>query len=168
MEITSEMRDNVKAILPEKYDSLPDIDLYMDQLLEYITRTPISISGDEKLTSSMVNNYIKSGVIPRANGKRYSKEHIADLSMIIRLKQVLSINDTGFLMDTLKNTDEHYYDTFRDALSDELISTSKRVEEFNGSKEALALQLAIASYISQVACQELISDISTKNKEINK
>lgn len=168
MEITSEMSDSVKAILPEKYDSLPDIDLYMDQLLEYITRTPISISGDEKLTSSMVNNYIKSGVIPRANGKRYSKEHIADLSMIIRLKQVLSINDTGFLMELLKNTDEHYYDTFRDTLSDELISISKRVEEFNGPKEALALKLAIASYISQVACQELISDISTKNKEINK
>ena len=45
-----------------RYDEIPDIDLYMDQLLAYIDKVlgPLFVNQQEKiLTTSMVNNYVK-------------------------------------------------------------------------------------------------------------
>ena len=41
----------------------------------------------------MINNYVKSKLIPRPIGKKYSREQIALLSMIVALKQVATIED---------------------------------------------------------------------------
>ena len=45
----------------------------------------------------MVNNYIKDGVVPRAEGKRYHAEHLAYLTMVCVLKQVLAVKDAALL-----------------------------------------------------------------------
>ena len=55
---------------PEPWDAIPDIDLYMDQVLNYMQRQHLGLKIDEKLTSSMVNNYTKQGVMPKAKGKK--------------------------------------------------------------------------------------------------
>lgn len=83
----------------EKYDlpaweALPKLDLYMDQVItlmeQYLSiyRAP----KDKLITSSMINNYVKLGVIPKPNKKRYSRIHLAYLIMVCSLKQVLSIS----------------------------------------------------------------------------
>ena len=95
MSTVETLESSIHMVEPEKYEALPDIELYMDQLVEYLSRTPMSLRRGDKLTGAMVNNYIKSGLLPRAKGKRYSRQHIADLAMIVRLKQVLSVSDTG-------------------------------------------------------------------------
>ena len=56
-----------------RYDEIPDIDLYMDQLLVYIDKVlaPLSVNEQEKaLTTSMVNNYVKQGILPATVKKR--------------------------------------------------------------------------------------------------
>lgn len=68
------------------YDRLPDIDLYMDQVIEYLSRQSVSSRENDKISSAMINNYIKDGLLPRANDKKYSREHLAYLMMISRLK----------------------------------------------------------------------------------
>ncbi|WP_165005352.1 MULTISPECIES: DUF1836 domain-containing protein [unclassified Enterococcus] len=76
------------------WEDLPDLDLYMDQVRTLVDRylSPV-IQGDKHplLTSSMVNNYVKLGLIPAPIKKRYNKEHVAFLIAITTLKQVLTI-----------------------------------------------------------------------------
>ncbi|KAF1299604.1 fatty acid-binding protein DegV [Enterococcus sp. JM4C] len=77
-----------------KWEELPELDLYMDQVLTLIDRYLSPVIQPEKhtlLTSSMVNNYVKLGLIPAPEKKRYSKRHVAFLVAITLLKQVLTI-----------------------------------------------------------------------------
>ncbi len=76
------------------WDELPDLELYMDQVRTLVDRYLSPVIQGEKhplLTSSMVNNYVKLGLIPAPVKKRYNKEHVAFLIAITALKQVLTI-----------------------------------------------------------------------------
>lgn len=79
--------------LPD-WDSLPQLDLYMDQVILLLTRylTPIDREAEEKfVTASIINNYVRMKVIPPPVKKRYSRVHLAYLVVICTLKQSLSI-----------------------------------------------------------------------------
>ncbi|NMA66074.1 MAG: DUF1836 domain-containing protein, partial [Clostridiaceae bacterium] len=57
---------------------LPDIYLYMDQVITWLERQlGIFIQSEEEklITPSMINNYVKNEVIPRPEQKKYSREH---------------------------------------------------------------------------------------------
>ena len=59
----------IKALLaedrPGDWESLPDIDLYMDQVVSYLPRQ--SVGGKApSMTPAMINNYVKDGLLPRA------------------------------------------------------------------------------------------------------
>lgn len=73
---------------------LPDLELYMDQVLSLIGRYLRDYPGfDEKgLTASMVNNYVKMGALPPPEKKRYTREHLAKLLVICILKASLPIS----------------------------------------------------------------------------
>ncbi|MBP1570328.1 MAG: DUF1836 domain-containing protein [Oscillospiraceae bacterium] len=84
-----------------RYDEIPDIDLYMDQLLVYIDKVlaPLSVNEQEKaLTTSMVNNYVKQGILPATVKKRYSRDHVVILIEICLAKQLYSIGEIGKLI----------------------------------------------------------------------
>ena len=79
--------------LPE-WDNLPELELYMDQVVLLLSRylTFLSQGEEEKIiTPSIVNNYVRMKVMPAPNKKPYSRIHIAYLLMICTLKQSLSI-----------------------------------------------------------------------------
>lgn len=50
------------------------------------------------MTKSMVNNYVKVGLIPRPVGKKYDREHLAMLLMICVLKQALSMESISQIL----------------------------------------------------------------------
>lgn len=76
------------------WEQLPDIDLYMDQVLLLVDRSLHGFPGYEErgLTASMVNNYVKQGVLPAPIKKRYGRQHLACLLMICALKPALPIS----------------------------------------------------------------------------
>ena len=53
---------------------------------------------DKIITKTMINNYVKQGIMPAPEKKKYGKSHIAYLMVICVLKQVYSINDIGKLI----------------------------------------------------------------------
>ena len=59
-------REQLRTQRPVDWDHLPDFALYMDQVLSYMDRQVIRFDGDDGLTAAMVNNYTKSGLVPRA------------------------------------------------------------------------------------------------------
>lgn len=77
-----------------RWDELPDIELYMDQVITFIENNILisSISfGERIITPSMVNNYVKLNLIPKPVKKRYGKTHLAYLIAISILKHVFTI-----------------------------------------------------------------------------
>lgn len=99
-----------------RWNELPDIGLYMDQVItlinKYIER--LSPCGDGTLTPSMINNYVKLGIIPCPVKKKYSRVQLSRLIMICVMKPVLPIQSIGSLIDTLllTRTEEQLLDFF--------------------------------------------------------
>lgn len=74
------------------WEELPDIELYMDQVITLLDGY-LSVIGNEKaVTQPMINNYVKLGIMPAPVKKRYSKKHLAYLIIICFLKQTLSMD----------------------------------------------------------------------------
>ena len=82
--------EDTRIELPQ-WETLPDIGLYMDQVITLMERTFSPFLPGAEITKSMVNNYVKVGLIKRPVGKRYDREHLALLIMIGVLKQALSM-----------------------------------------------------------------------------
>ena len=87
--------DKVEAYHLPRFEDLPELDLYRDQLLTLVDKyiEPIWLEDSPVVTTSMVNNYVKNGLLPHPEKKRYTREHLAYLIAITFLKQVVSIND---------------------------------------------------------------------------
>ena len=90
MDELQNLKNRMEQERPAPWEDLPDIALYMDQLISYMPRQLIRFEDGPTLTSAMVNNYIKDGLVPRADGKRYGPTHLGYLTAVVALKQVLT------------------------------------------------------------------------------
>jgi hypothetical protein len=167
MNNTNMLRGLTDELKCPEYNSFPDIELYMDQVLDFLLRSRTSLRDDERLSSAMVNNYIKADILPRARGKKYSREHLVHLVVILRLKQVLSVRDTGALIKSAKEnkSDEAFYEGFRKMLDD---CAAEIVEKALAEKEDpadAAMRLAVESYLCKVACEHLLDQIGTRDED---
>lgn len=86
-----------------RYQELPDMGLYLEQTVKYINGCLLPL-GCLEITSSMVSNYVKKGVIPKPVKKQYYAEHIAYLFFVALAKNLAAIEDVGLLIDMQKNT----------------------------------------------------------------
>ena len=98
MEELLDLKRRLEQERPAAWNELPDISLYMDQIISYMPRQLIHFDDRDALTSAMVNNYIKDGLVPRAEGKRYAPVHLAYLTAVCALKKVLSVRDISNLI----------------------------------------------------------------------
>lgn len=100
----TEIKDWIKKIekmhLP-RWEQLPELALYLDQVLEYVNDhvgiifIKQSESSEKILTSSMINNYVKNQIMPPPIKKKYDKDHIAFIITITVLKQVSNLSDVS-------------------------------------------------------------------------
>lgn len=165
----------IKKMLEEKrpnsWEDIPDIDLYMDQVINYMTRQHVGLELDESLTSAMVNNYMKKDLLPRAKGKKYNRVHIAYLTAICLLKQVLSVADAGELLkQQIQEREEEqvqsFYEKYVSMMEEEFCGISSAIDE-NGDREQLAdlaLRLAVSSYGQKLACQQILKKLGEAEK----
>ena len=75
-----------------RYAELPDMGLYLEQVTKYINGIIVPL-GCAEMTSSMVSNYVKKGVISAPVKKQYYAEQIAYLLFISVGKSVLSMEN---------------------------------------------------------------------------
>ena len=85
-------------------DSIPNLDLYMDQVItlfeEKLGHTK-RFEGDKLLTKTMINNYIKDKLLMPAVKKKYTKEHVLLMILLYDLNQILTIGDIKSLFGTI-------------------------------------------------------------------
>ncbi len=161
MEELRELKERLKGERPASWEAMPDLALYMDQLISYMPRQLIRFEERENLTPAMVNNYIKDGLLPRAEGKRYSPTHLAYLTAICALKQVLSVKEMKTLIrnGTAGREPEDLYKYFCQELDRALNETADGLDETTGQEDLarLALGLALRSYANKLACERVLS-----------
>ena len=86
-----------------RYHELPNMGLYLEQVTKYINGYLVPL-GCPELTSSMVSNYVKKGVIAAPVKKQYDAEQIAYLMFIGIGKSVLSMENIVQLFAMQKTT----------------------------------------------------------------
>lgn len=95
----------VKQILEFKmprYNELPVIGLYMDQVIITVESSlgVIFSEGENNiLTATMVSNYIKQKLVSPPVKKKYSTKHVAYLNVVCLLKRVYSISEICKLIE---------------------------------------------------------------------
>lgn len=183
----------LNALLAEKppaWEQLPDISLYMDQVVSYLERQLGGLFASENersITPSMINNYVKAKIVPRAESKKYNQEHIALLLSVFTLKRALSVQDLGALLDGKPKAGSYreFYELFRKALIECAASTAKEIfaglgiEKSEGalSGEAaekmksanidesklreLALKLAVDASLRSLAAERLLAIVES-------
>ena len=165
MENISALKEAFFNRRPAHWNDFPDIELYKDQVLGYLSRQH-ALSPQDQLTGAMINNYIKSGLLPRAKGKKYNREHLAYLTAIYTLKQVLSVGDVAALLRSQPNMAavESFYEKYWEELDQALKQTGETIEDkWTKEETALAaLRLAILSYAQKLACEKLLGMLEQK------
>ena len=89
-----------------KSSEIPNIDLYMDQVLTFMNghlEDAKRYENDKIMTKTMINNYAKNHLLPAPDKKKYSKEHIMVLMFIYYFKNILSIGDIQSILNPLTN-----------------------------------------------------------------
>ncbi len=140
--------------LPD-WHQIPDIELYMDQvlvLLNKYTEPFLAQNGEEAITSSMLNNYVKQKLLPPPNKKKYNREHVSRFCIICILKRVLSITQIKSLLDALekKMSPEQIYTYFSHLL------TEKSPVSDEASELEKALSYAVLAFRSAVSAEKYL------------
>ncbi len=85
-----------------RWEDLPNLDLYMDQLLYYVDSTigkSLEEIGCAPLTASMVNNYVKAKIIQAPVRKKYNKTAVAMVFVVYLLKTCYSTDEIRKLIE---------------------------------------------------------------------
>ena len=121
-------------------ESIPNIDLYMDQITSFMD-DQLEMSkrreDDKLLTKTMINNYTKNDLLPPPIKKKYSKEHLLCLIFIYYLKNILSINDIQNVLNPI--TDKYFgnkdgfnmEDIYKEIFDMEKEESTKVLKEFS-------------------------------------
>lgn len=108
------VRKGVRQFSLPSYHEIPNVGLYLEQTAKYITEY-LEPLQDVSITTSMISNYVKKGLVSNPVKKQYSREQIAYLIFIAVAKTVISMENIGQILQMQKETcsAEYAYDYFR-------------------------------------------------------
>lgn len=111
--VKEEIVASIAAFRLPRYEEIPDVGLYLEQAVKYISEY-LEPLEDITLTTSMVSNYVKKGLLPSPVKKQYGREQIAHLFFIAVAKTVMSIEDIRILLELQRRTykSQRAYDYF--------------------------------------------------------
>lgn len=84
-----------------RYSELPNVGLYLEQVTKYVNGI-LSPLGLPELTSSMISNYVKKGLVDSPVKKQYFPEHLAYILFVGVGKSVMSIDDISYIYSLQK------------------------------------------------------------------
>ena len=152
------------------WDQLSSIPLYMDQVLLFMSDVFDLFENDEAspvLTSSMINNYVKNGLVEHPDHKKYTREHLAKIVMIGMLKQVLPIQDIAVLFSESADTKEMFeaFTHAQDTALHETVEAIKNTESDPTGLHATALRLVAEANARRAVAEQLLRSLSPAQKD---
>lgn len=153
------------------WKDLPNLGLYMDQVIILLTDYLDFIQTDTPITPTTINNYVRLRVMPAPEKRKYYRVHIAYLIMIFTLKQSTSISCLQKLIPKSQSPEEmqDFYSRFvekqcevglfftqqtRMAAQDILAPDSHTEEE--SAIDGLILQTMLMAGLSGILAEKLI------------
>ncbi|MBE5761391.1 MAG: DUF1836 domain-containing protein [Clostridiales bacterium] len=97
------MRDSLQGFSLPKYDDIPDVGLYLEQTAKYVSQCLSPLEG-VSITTSMISNYVKRGLIDSPKKKQYDRDRIAYIIYIAAVKNVLTIDEIQKTVGIQKNS----------------------------------------------------------------
>lgn len=165
----TEFGNNIIKFHIPRWEELPDIELYMDQVITFIENniSIVAVNNEERIiTPSMVNNYVKLNLIPKPIKKRYGKAHLAYLIAITILKHVFTIQEVkdGISFQALLNGEKDAYNLFceeqESALkliaSQVLPDSNPIISNRNVNPENLVIKMATLAFASKILGEKTI------------
>ena len=173
MEDMTDFRRQLSSRRPSDWEHLPDFPLYMDQVLSYMERQTVRLDEDDALTASMVNNYAKNALLPRAEGKKYNREHLAYLTFICILKQVMSVRDMDLLIRAELKDDrsvEDGYGAFLDSLDSALTAAAQEMEPYESGADPAdaAVHFGLLSYAAGLVSRQYVAQLRAQTPDADK
>ena len=152
--------DFIKKILDDidtfNIDDIPNIDLYMDQVTTYLNDKFANTKrheDDKLMTKTMINNYVKSRLLPSPEKKKYTKDHMMVLVMIYFFKNIISGSDVDILIARLLDSYFH----------NEEIPLENIINTFLTFAKQCNLTDTILTEYNE--CREIFKDADVKDKE---
>ena len=93
--------DTIKNFHIPRWNELPTLDLYVDQVIALIDTTLgafFSEIGAASLTKNMVNNYVKAKIVDAPVNKKYPKLSVAMIIVVYILKNCYATDEIGKLI----------------------------------------------------------------------
>lgn len=159
-----QLMERLRTQRPVGWEQFPDFPLYMDQVLSYMDRQVLRFEDDDGLTAAMVNNYTKGGLVPRAEGKKYTQEHLAYLTVICILKRVMSAKDMGVTLEAQLRQQPSVregYEHFCRSLDEALTGIADEMERFSQEDRVAdaAVRFALLSYAAGLASSYYVAQL---------
>ena len=118
-----------KAFRCPRYEQLPDMTLYLEQMLGVVNEVLKDIV-DEPITGAMINNYVKNGALPPPVRKRYTREHLCYAIVLGILKPVFTVQQMAHFFEIQRQT--YPLDVAYDFFCTEFENALKEAYSFTG------------------------------------
>ena len=156
-----------------KWIELPEIDLYMDQVITYINeKLKDTYFYDEKfITKAMINNYVKTGIVHPPVKKHYTKSHLAYFLVLTILKRCYSMQQITSLLHIYTNmkdsTIEQAYDLFISRFEDSLNAVFETNSSLNAAFNSTSYEQKLLDNVIQCIIYKIHTEyvLSTKKQK---
>jgi hypothetical protein len=157
------------SLLPD-IAAIPDFGLYMDQCLQFVNsygpRGPL-------VSAHMVNNYVKAGILPPPENRKYYRSHIVCLLLLSRLKSVSSLSSASFFLASMGGG-QAFYDSYT-IIQEYLLSAKSRLSTLlsslsssvDASSPLFSLLVSLDASLLCLVSDSILPRISDKRPELD-
>lgn len=138
------------------YEDLPRYDFFLSQVIDYLNDK----FEDEKYTSNIVQNYIKSEVISKPeDGKKrgYTKDHLAQLVLLSYMRPILTTEEIkkvfGLAFNDINNK------------NDDIISWEKAYKVFSNIQKEIFEDFLSKEFFNEKELLNIMKESNLKDKD---
>ena len=172
LETKQQIAASIRDFRLPRYNEIPNVGLYLEQATKYVCEY-LAPLGEFSLTTSMISNYVKKGLIANPVKKQYSRDQIAYLFFIAVAKSVLSLDAlTGFIkLQQQTYTRPRAYDYFCEEFENllrftfELQDTLEMSGEDNTDEKRLLFTCIVAA-VQKVYLEKCLEAIALEKEEV--
>lgn len=149
-----------------RWEELPELNLYIDQLVAVINDRCTSL-GVSPVTKSMINNYVKKGVIMAPVKKKYSRYQVAAVMVIALLKNIYPLDAIKAALDQLTINDypQATYNRFVEHFNALLLEQTPPQGQVSPANDEL-LRLAAQTAYQRMLATKLLAEMQRQQAPV--
>lgn len=95
--IRRQMRSAAQELIMPRYDDLPRLGLYLEQVTSYLNQTFDGLAP-LRISTGTVSSYVKRGIVGHSHQRQYDRDQLAALIFMAACRRVATFDDLRFLL----------------------------------------------------------------------